>query len=114
MQVSKWRTFAYYDWVSSRFGEVRSLKLLQREALEKLVNGEDMFVSQSASLGKSLIFQSRVPIAFDALKPQKNCEYLDVIKPLVFRLQFPKIIVEFSIILCDDKILNSGEKSRIK
>ena len=83
--------------------------------LQKLVSVEDMFITQSASSVKSLIFQS-VPIAFDALKPQKNCEYLfkHHYNPLVFRFQFQKITVEFSIILCDDKILNNGEKSRIK
>ena len=52
----------------------------QKKALEKLVSGEDMFVTQSASSGMLLIFQS-VPIAFDALKPQKNCQYLNVINP---------------------------------
>ena len=53
---------------------------------------------QSASSVKSLIFQS-VAIVFDALKPQTNCEYLNAINALVFRPQFPKIIVEFRIIL---------------
>ena len=106
MQILKWRTFTNYDCsefpvVFEKFA-IDSLKSLQREALEKLASGEDMFVTQSASPGKSLIFYS-VPIAFDALKPQKNCEYLNVINPLVFHLQFPKITVECSIILCDGK-----------
>ena len=91
---------------------INSLKYLQREALENFVNGEEMFVTQAESSGKPLIFQS-VPIGFDALRPHKNCEFLNDINPLVFRLQFLKISAEFSVILRDDKILTCGENAHI-
>ena len=45
------------DRVLERF-KVENLKDLQRKALEKLVNGEDVFVIQPTGSGKSLIYQS--------------------------------------------------------
>ena len=38
--------------------KIESLRDLQQEALEKLVNGQDVFIIQPTGSGKSLIFQS--------------------------------------------------------
>ena len=54
------------DRVLERF-KLENLKDLQRKALEKLVNGEDVFVIQLTGSGKSLIYQSS-PIAIDIVK----------------------------------------------
>ena len=63
--------------------KLNSLRSIQREALEKLVNGEDVFVIQPTGSGKSLIFQS-APIVFDLVKPLPNAKSIAiVISPLV-------------------------------
>ena len=53
------------DRVLERFKLV-NFKDLQRKALEKLVDGEDVFVIQPTGSGKSLIFQS-APMVFDSV-----------------------------------------------
>ena len=63
--------------------KLESLKVLQREAIEKLVSGQDVFVIQPTGSGKSLIFQS-APIVFDVMKPLINTKSIAiVISPLV-------------------------------
>ena len=63
--------------------KLNSLRSIQREALEKLVNGEDVFVIQPTGSGKSLIFQS-APIVSDLVKPLPNAKSIAiVISPLV-------------------------------
>ena len=54
---------AAYDKILETF-KLNSLRSIQREALEKLVSGEDAFVIQPTGSGKSLIFQA-APIVFD-------------------------------------------------
>ena len=54
------------DRVLKRF-KLENLKDLQRKALEKLVNGEDVFVIQPTGSGKSLIYQSS-PMAIEIVK----------------------------------------------
>ena len=54
-----------FERVLQTFG-IEKLKDLQREALEKLVGGEDVFVIQPTGSRKSLIFQS-APIVFDTV-----------------------------------------------
>ena len=53
---------AAYDKILETF-KLNSLRSIQREALEKLVSGEDVFVIQPTGSGKSLIFQT-APIVF--------------------------------------------------
>jgi len=63
--------------------QIESLKDLQREALEMLVGGRDVFVIQPKGSGKSLIFPSAT-ILFDIVSPkcaksmvlgdEQNCE----------------------------------------
>ena len=53
---------AAYDKILETF-KLNSLRSIQREALEKLVSGEDVFVIQPTGSGKSLIFQA-APIVF--------------------------------------------------
>ena len=53
---------AAYDKILESF-ELNSLRSIQREALEKLVSGEDVLVIQPTGSGKSLIFQA-APIVF--------------------------------------------------
>ena len=69
-----------FERVLQTFG-IEKLKDLQREALEKLVGGEDVFVIQPTGSGKSLIFQS-APIVFDTVRPSAKSIAL-VISPLV-------------------------------
>ena len=47
--------------------KLENLKDLQRKALEKLVNGEYVFISQPTGSGKSLIYQSS-PMAINIMK----------------------------------------------
>ena len=49
--------------------QIESLKDLQREALEKLVGGQGVFLIQPTGSGKSLIFHS-APIFFDIVRPK--------------------------------------------
>lgn len=72
------------DRVAETFN-ICCLKPLQREALERLVSGEDVFVIQPTGSGKSLIFQS-ASIVFDKVKPLTNPKSRSitiVISPLV-------------------------------
>ena len=62
--------------------QIESLKDLQREALEKLVGGQDMFLIQPTGSGKSSIFQS-APIFFDIVRPKCVKSIVLVISPLV-------------------------------
>ena len=62
---------AAYDKILETF-KLNSLRSIQREALEKLVSGEDVFVIQPTGSGKSLIFQA-APIVFDVVKPTDWC-----------------------------------------
>ena len=65
---------AAYDKILETF-KLNSLRSIQREALEKLVSGEDVFVIQPTGSGKSLIFQA-APIVFDVVKPTiHGCRY---------------------------------------
>lgn len=66
--------------------KVENLKDLQRKALEKLVNGEDVFVIQLTGSGKSLIFQS-VPMVFDIVKKTTFKSIAVVISPLTSLMQ---------------------------
>ena len=61
---------------------IESLKDLQREALEKLICGRDVFLIQPTGSGKSLIFQS-APIFFDIVRPKSAKSIVLVISPLV-------------------------------
>ena len=62
--------------------QIESLKDLQREGLEMLISGRDVFVIQPKGLGKSLIFQS-APILFDIVRPRCGKSIVLVISPLV-------------------------------
>ena len=61
--------------------KLENLKDLQRKALEKLVNGEYVFVSQPTGSGKSLIYQSS-PMAIDIMKETTFKSIAVVISPL--------------------------------
>ena len=56
-----------YERVLTTFN-IENLKDLQREALEKLISGRDVFVIQLTGSGKSRIFQS-APMCFDTVSP---------------------------------------------
>ena len=62
--------------------QIESLKDLQREALEMLVGGRDVFVIQPQGLEKSLIFQS-TPLSFNIVRPKGANSIVLVICPLV-------------------------------
>ena len=67
--------------------QIDNLKDSQREVLEKLVSGLDVFVIQPTGSGKSLIFQS-APIVFDTVRPLSNAKSIAlVISPLVSLMQ---------------------------
>lgn len=66
--------------------KVENLKDLQRKALEKLVNGEDVFVIQPTGSGKSLIYQS-APMVFDVVKKTTFQSIAVVISPLTSLMQ---------------------------
>ena len=66
--------------VLERF-KLENLKDLQQKALEKLVNGEYVFVSQPTGSGKSLIYQSS-PMAIDIVKETNFKSIAVVISPL--------------------------------
>ena len=62
--------------------KLQNLKDSQREALQNLVKGQDVFVIQPTGSGKSLIFQS-APIVFDTVRPLTNAKSIAlVISPL--------------------------------
>ena len=61
------RMHVAYERVLTTFN-IKNLKDLQQEALEKLISGRDVFVIQPTGSGKSLIFQS-APICFDTVNP---------------------------------------------
>ena len=65
--------------------KLNSLRYIQREALEKLVNGENVSVIQPTGSGKSLIFRS-APIVFDLVKPLPKSIAI-VISPLVLLME---------------------------
>ena len=73
------------DRVLERF-KLENLKDLQRKALEKLVNGEDVFVIQPTGSGKSLIYQSS-PMAIDIVKETTFKSIAVVISPLTSLMQ---------------------------
>ena len=67
--------------------QIDNLKDSQREVLEKLVSGLDVFVIQPTGSGKSLIFQS-APIVFDTVRPLSNAKSIAlVISPLASLMQ---------------------------
>ena len=73
------------DRVVERF-KVENLKDLQRKALQKLVNGEDVFVIQPTGSGKSLVYQS-APMVFDIVKRTTLQSIAVVISPLTSLMQ---------------------------
>ena len=67
--------------------KLQNLKDSQREALQNLVKGQDVFVIQPTGSGKSLIFQS-APIVFDTVRPLTNAKSIAlVISPLSSLMQ---------------------------
>ena len=67
--------------------KLQNLKDSQREALQNLVKGQDVFVIQPTGSGKSLIFQS-APIVFDTVRPLTNAKSIAlVISPLASLMQ---------------------------
>ena len=84
---------AAHDKILETF-KLNSLRSIQREALEKLVSGEDVFVIQPTGSGKSLIFQA-APIDFDVVKPT---------------IKFQSMAVVISLILpCERSVASAGE-----
>jgi len=73
------------DRVLERF-KLENLKDLQRKALQKLVDGEDVFVIQPTGSGKSLIFQS-APMVIDIVKETTFKSIAVVISPLTSLMQ---------------------------
>ena len=67
--------------------KLQNLKDSQREALQNVVKGQDVFVIQPTGSGKSLIFQS-APIVFDTVRPLTNAKSIAlVISPLSSLMQ---------------------------
>ena len=67
--------------------KLQNLKDSQREALQNLVKGQDVFVIQPTGSGKSLIFQS-APIVFNTVRPLMNAQSIAlVISPLASLMQ---------------------------
>ena len=67
--------------------KLQKLKDSQREALQNIVKGQDVFVIQPTGSGKSLIFQS-APIVFDTVRPLTNAKSIAlVISPLASLMQ---------------------------
>jgi len=73
------------DRVLERF-KLENLKDLQRKALQKLANGEDVFVIQPTGSGKSLIFQS-APMIIDIVKETTFKSIAVVMSPLTSLMQ---------------------------
>ena len=64
--------------------KLQNLKDSQREALQNVVKGQDVFVIQPTGSGKSLIFQSapsrlRHSKTFDECKVDRTCDFSPVI-----------------------------------
>ena len=79
--------------------KLNSLRSIQREALEKLVSGEDVFVIQPTGSGKSLIFQA-APIVFDVVKPT---------------IKFQSMAIVISLMLpCERSVASMGSRHRQK
>ena len=76
------------DRVVERF-KVENLKDLQQKALQKLVNGEDVFVIQPTGSGKSLVYQSAlmVSVVFGIVKRTTFQSIAVVISPLTSLMQ---------------------------
>ena len=72
---------AAYDNILETF-KLNSLRSIQREALEKLISREDVFVIQPTGSGKSLIFQA-APIVFDVVKPTIKFQSMAVVISLM-------------------------------
>ena len=67
--------------------KLQNLKDSQREELQNIVKGQDVFVIQPTGSGKSLIFQS-APIVFDTVRPLTNAKSIAlVISPLASLMQ---------------------------
>ena len=73
------------DRVLERF-KLENLKDLQRKALQKLVDGGDVFVIQPTGSGKSLSFQS-APMVIDIVKETTFKSIAVVISPLTSLMQ---------------------------
>ena len=84
---------AAYDKILETF-KLNSLRSIQREVLEKLVSGEDVFVIQPTDSGKSLIL--------------KSCaDSFDVVKPTI---KFQSMAVVISLMLpCERSVASAGE-----
>lgn len=65
---------------------MENLKDLQQKALQKLENGEDIFVIQPTGSGKSLVYQS-APMVFDIVKRTTFKSIAVVISPLTMLMQ---------------------------
>jgi len=65
---------------------VENLKDLQQKALQKLENGEDIFVIQPTGSGKSLVYQSALMV-FDIVKRTTFKSTAVVISPLTLLMQ---------------------------
>jgi len=65
---------------------VENLKDFQQKALQKLVNGEDIFVIQPTGSGKSLVYQSALMV-FDIVKRTTFKSTAVVISPLTLLMQ---------------------------
>jgi len=65
---------------------VENLKDLQQKALQKLVNGEDIFVIQPTGSGKSLVYQSALMV-FDIVKRTTFKSTAVIISPLTLLMQ---------------------------
>lgn len=65
---------------------MENLKDLQQKALQKLVNGEDIFVIQPTGSGKSLVYQSALMV-FDIVKRTTFKSTAVVISPLTLLMQ---------------------------
>jgi len=65
---------------------VENLKDFQQKALQKLVNGEDIFVIQPTGSGKSLVYQSALMV-FDIVKRTTFKSTAVIISPLTLLMQ---------------------------
>ena len=69
---------------------MENLKDFQRKALEKLLNGEDVFVIQPTGSGKSLIYQF-APMVFDVVMKTTFQSIAVVMSPLTSLMQSSEI-----------------------
>ena len=70
--------------------KLKNLKDSQRDALEKLVGGQDVFVIQPTGSGKSLIFQF-APIVFDTIRPLSNAKSIALVISLLASLMQDRV-----------------------